>query len=227
MRTFLEVEGKMGPIPQPAISQYRPPQPDTNANVRKDNATEKRKRVVPTKRFRANTAAEPNEAAMCPPAKISKVPTNIKPPLQEGTSENRPPTLRRCPVCKSTPWPGAGKISGNLFEERNDWLLPPNYVGNNNVKDITSPKPPIKEEPKTEEQSFSSPKTEKCGWGPICSFCKNQEKEEEEDWDGNCQNQLQTQHQQKIQMPQAGCPQTVNYQRPQNFQKLNQGTSNE
>ena len=34
MRTFLEVEGKMGPIPQPASSQYRPPQPDTNPNVR-------------------------------------------------------------------------------------------------------------------------------------------------------------------------------------------------
>ena len=49
MRTFLEVEGKMGLIPQPTNSQYRPPQPDTNPNVRKDKATEKRKRTVPTK----------------------------------------------------------------------------------------------------------------------------------------------------------------------------------
>ena len=48
MWTFLEVEGKMGPIPQPASSQYRPPQPDTNPNVRKDKATEKRKRAAPT-----------------------------------------------------------------------------------------------------------------------------------------------------------------------------------
>ena len=31
MKTFLEVEGRMGPIPQPASTQYRPPQPDTNA----------------------------------------------------------------------------------------------------------------------------------------------------------------------------------------------------
>ena len=91
---------------------------------------------------------------------------------------------------------------------------------------ITSPKPPIKEEPKTEEQSFTTPKTEKCGWGPNCPFCKNQEKEEE-DWDGNHQNQLQTQPQQKIQMPQARCPQTLNHQRPKNFQKLNQETSND
>ena len=87
---------------------------------------------------------------------------------------------------------------------------------------VTIPKPPIKEEPKTEEQSFTNPKTEKCGWGLNCPFCRNQEKEEE-DWDGNCQNHLQTQAQQKIQMPQARCPQTLNYQRPQNFQKLNQG----
>ena len=47
MKTFLEVEGKMGLILQPTSSQYRPPQLDTNPNVRKDNATEKRKRAVP------------------------------------------------------------------------------------------------------------------------------------------------------------------------------------
>ena len=43
MQAFLEVEGKMGPIPQPTSNQYRPPQPDTNPNVRKDKAAEKRK----------------------------------------------------------------------------------------------------------------------------------------------------------------------------------------
>ena len=54
-----------------------------------------------------------------PPVTISKAPTNIKPQVQEGTSENRPPPLEDASVCESTPWPGAGKISGNLFEERN------------------------------------------------------------------------------------------------------------
>ena len=162
MRTFLEVEGKMGPIPQPASSQYRPPQPDTNPNVRKDKATEKRKRVVSTKRFRANTVSKPSEAAVCPPATISKAPTNIEPQAQEGT-DNRPPPLEDAPVCKSTPWPDAGKISGNLFEERKDWLLPPNYLNNDNkdTTSISSSKPPIKEEPKIEEQSFTSQKTDK------------------------------------------------------------------
>ena len=43
MKTFLEVVGKIGPIPQPTSSQYRPPQPDTNPRVRKDNAAEKSK----------------------------------------------------------------------------------------------------------------------------------------------------------------------------------------
>ena len=49
MRTFLEVERKMGLILQPTSSQYRPPQLDTNPNVTKDKAMEKRKRAVPTK----------------------------------------------------------------------------------------------------------------------------------------------------------------------------------
>ena len=52
---------------------------------------------------------------------------------------------------------------------------------NNDHKKAMSPKATIKEEPKIGEQ-------EKCGWGPDCPFCKDQEKE---DWDGKHQNQLQ------------------------------------
>ena len=157
---------------------------------------------------------------------ISKAPTNIKPQTQEVTPDNRPPPLEDAPVHESTPWPNVGKISGNLYEERKDWLLPPNYLNNNNkdTTSITSPKPPIKEVPKIEEQSFTSPRTDKCGWGPNWPFCKNQEKEE--DWDGNCKKQLQqkTPPQQEVQMPLARCPQTLSYQRSQNSQRLNQET---
>ena len=156
----------MGPIPQLASCQFRPPQLDTNPNVRKDKAPEKRKKVVPTKRFRANRAAEPKEAVVHSSTTISKAPTNIKLQVQEGTSENRSPPLEDVPVHKSIPWLGAGKISGNLFEERSNWPLPPIYLDNKNAKDvigITRPKPSIKEEPKAEEQSFTNPKTEKCG----------------------------------------------------------------
>ena len=101
MRTFLEVEGKMGSIPQPTSSQYRPSQLDTNPNVRKENAAEKRKRAVPTKRFRPSTAPKPSKTAMHPPATVSKAPINVK--LQTDASENRPPPLENAPVCKSTP----------------------------------------------------------------------------------------------------------------------------
>ena len=78
MKTFLEVEGKMGPIPQPTNSQYRPPQLDTNPNVRKDNATEERKRAPPTKRFRPSSAPKHSVTAACPPATVSKTPVNVK-----------------------------------------------------------------------------------------------------------------------------------------------------
>ena len=72
MKTFLEVEGKMGPAPDPvptlAVSQFRPPLPNTNPNIRKDNATEKRKRTVP-KRFRP----------------MASKPTAMHPPLPEAS----------------------------------------------------------------------------------------------------------------------------------------------
>ena len=59
---------------------------------------------------------------------------------------------------------GAGKMSGNLFEDRN-WLLPKNYLAtenkNGSMTGVTSPRPPLKEEPKTGEQD-TSPKAEKC-----------------------------------------------------------------
>ena len=115
-------------------------------------------------------------------------------------------------------------MSGNLLQERKDCLLPPNYLnnGNKDTTSVASPKPYIKEEPKTGEQSIISPRAEKYGWRPNCPFWKNQE----EDRDGNHQKQLQqkTSPQQEIQMPQARCPQTLNYQRPQNSQKPNQET---
>ena len=79
MRTFLEVEGKMGPIPQPASGQYRPPQLDTNTNVRKDKAAEKRKRAVPTKRFSPSAVSRPSEAAAHLPVTILKTSTNDRP----------------------------------------------------------------------------------------------------------------------------------------------------
>ena len=131
----------MGPIPAP-ISQL----PDTNPNIRKNNAAEKWKRATP-KKFRPETPK----------------PTTVNLPLPEAPPKpkNDAP-LPSIPVHESTPWPGTGKMSGNLFEDRN-WLLPPNYLDNgkenkteNELKaatNVTSPKPQFKEEEsKTDEQ---------------------------------------------------------------------------
>ena len=135
MKTFLEVENKMGPIPTPD-SQFRPPLPDTNPNIKKDNVTEKRKRATPKKKFRPATFK----------------PAAVHLPLPEA-----PPKLTpSVPARKSTSWPGTGKMSGNLFDNRN-WLIPQNYLPSKdreeNMTGITSPKPPIKEnDPKINEQ---------------------------------------------------------------------------
>ena len=84
------------------------------------------------------------------------------------------------PVREDTSWPGTGKISDNLFEDRN-WLLLKDYLVVENKKEdatIATNKPPLKEEPEMEEQATSQ-KEEKCGWGSNCPFCKSQKKEGE------------------------------------------------
>ena len=68
-------------------------------------------------------------------------------------------------------------MSGNLFDDRN-WLLPKGYLATEDKKENTTTPSP-KEEPITKEHS-TSPKEEKCSWGPDCPFCKAQDKEGED-----------------------------------------------
>ena len=102
--------------------------------------------------------------------------------------------------------PGTGKMSGNLFEDRN-WLLPPNYLSNDNenknvsepknTASVTSPRPSVKEEePKIDDQ-------EKCSWGPDFPFCKSKKKEDES-------KPKQQETLPKVQKPQARRPNTLN-----------------
>ena len=186
----MEVEGTMGPSPVPA-NQFRPPLPNTNPNITKDNATEMRKTAVP-KRFR--------------PAAPKPTTTHLPLPEAPSKPKNDVPDSQPVPVYESTPWPGVGKMSGNLFEDRN-WLLPPNYLSSDNenkavseqkiTASVTSPRPSVKEEePKINDQ-------EKCGWGPDCPFWKSQKKEEES-------KPQQQETLPKIQKPQARRPNTLN-----------------
>ena len=132
---------------------------ETNPNFCKNDNVEKRKTATPKRKFRPAT---PKVTAMCPPL----------PQAPPKSSNNIPATIR-----EDTPWPGTGKMPGNLFDDRN-WLLPMGYLTIEDKKEdaIT---PSLKEEPKTKEHS-TSPKEEKCGWGPGCPFYKAQDKEGED-----------------------------------------------
>ena len=95
MKTFLEVEGNMGLIPVPVPgNQFRPPLPETNPNIRKNDVTEKRMRATPKKKFRPAT---PKITATCPPL-----------PEAPPKPNNSTPSV---PVREDTPWPSSGKMS--------------------------------------------------------------------------------------------------------------------
>ena len=121
MKTFLEVENKMGPIILAPANQYRPPLPETNPNVRKGNATEKRRTLTPERRFRPAT---PKATVTCLP-----LPQAPPKPNSNAAAASVPAMVRQ-----DTPWPGTGKMSGNLFKDRN-WLFPKDYLATEGEKE--------------------------------------------------------------------------------------------
>ena len=166
----------MGPIIPAPVSQFRPPLPETNPNIRKGDSTEKRRRASPKKRFRLAT---PKASMVCPPLlQTAATPraTTMCPPFLQTAPKPTNGADNVVTVREDTPWPGTGKMSGNLFEERN-WVLPKDCLAIEGKKeDATVTKPPLKEEPKMGEQTHKQ-KEEKCGWGPNCPFCKAQRKD--------------------------------------------------
>ena len=61
MKTYLEIERKLGPKPRTQSNQVRPPQPNTNPQVRTESkAIEKRKRLIPTKKYKVKVVARPD-----------------------------------------------------------------------------------------------------------------------------------------------------------------------
>ena len=193
-------------IPAPA-NQYRLPLPEMNSNVRKGNATKKRRTVTPKRRFRPAT---PKATATCSP--LPQAP----PKSNSNAATASVPTMVR----QDTPWPGAGKMSGNLFQDRN-WLLPKGYLASEREKEEMA-KPYPKEEDKMGEQD---PKEEKCGWESSYPLCKAQKKEANPP---HQQEPMESQQQQKpLPKPQAIRPNTLNMTRTkqqweQEMERLNE-----
>ena len=122
MKTFLEVENKMGPIIPAPFSQFRPPLPESNPNIRKGDSTEKRKGATPKKKFRS---ANPRATMACPPLlQATSKPIN--------SASSAPVTVR-----EDTPWPDTGKMLGNLSEERN-WVLSKDYLATEDKRRMLS-----------------------------------------------------------------------------------------
>ena len=95
MKTYLKLEGKLGPKSQSQPNQFRPPQPDNNLHVRKESkATEKRKTLIPTKKYKVKVVArpDPSNSTVQPPQTNAKAPVNSE-GQKPSTSENNPPPL--------------------------------------------------------------------------------------------------------------------------------------
>ena len=114
-------------------------------------------------------------------------------PQETSTGNDNPPPLKDIPARAGTPWPETGSASENLFESRSDWTIP------------LAPTPTPIVMPETRPHDTEIPCTtiapkqleEKCGWGPNCPICKNDD-QHEEDWDDDLQNQkLNAQHPQQ------------------------------
>ena len=156
MKTFLEAENKMGPVIPAPVSQFRPPLPETNPNIRKSDSTEKRKRAIPKKRFRPAT----------PKATVMHLPLLQTAPRPTNGASAAPGAVR-----EDTPWPSTGKMLGNLFVERN-WGIPKDYLAIEDKKeDATVANPPLIEESKTGGQT-SSQKEENVVGDLIVPFVK-------------------------------------------------------
>ena len=151
--------------------------------------TEKGKRLAPTKKFKVKVVARPNtnKATAQPLQANTKAPINTESQRTlTPTPKNYPPSLEDVPAHASTPWPEAGRMSGNLVEIRKDWPIPPA----NDTVTATTPKALIKIEPRVPSATVS--RLEQCGWGQNCPICKNVD----ENWDGD--DNLQDQSQQTL-----------------------------
>ena len=85
MKTYLELEGKLGPKPQSQTNQFRPPLPNTNPQIRKESKmAEKRKGLSPTKKLKAAAGSNPSNTTVQPSPESAPVnPKNQQTPTLE------------------------------------------------------------------------------------------------------------------------------------------------
>ena len=102
--------------------------------------TEKRKRLIPTKKCKVNVVARPDPGNATMQLSQKNAPVNLE-SHQPLTSENNPPPLEDAPVQVGTPWHKAGKMSGNLFKVKKNWPIPP--ATSTTTVTATNPKLPI------------------------------------------------------------------------------------
>ena len=181
MKTYLVLEGRLGPKFQPQSDQSRPTQPDTNPHVRRETkVTEKRKKLTPTKKYKVKVVARPKSKTSNTTAQLPFTTPNAsmnwerQNPPQEGTTDSNPPP-QKYPNSHWHPMAQSKKdVRKSLQVEEGLANLSYCYF-----------KPPIKIKPQTQEQATpcatDTPKAEKCECGPNCLICKNME----EDWDGD------------------------------------------
>ena len=155
MTTFLELEGKLGPQPQ-----FRPRQPNTNPNVRKDNkatTTGSKKRPAPTKRLRTKTTSTPNPTQVAMQIQVSPQVKTNEAKIQVLMTQNKHPLLES-PTHVSTPWPRTEDLWANLFELRKDWLVPLKDKSTNAVS-TASPNPHQERTQRTTDHQYYNDKT--------------------------------------------------------------------
>ena len=178
MRTYLELEGKLGPKPQPQTNPFRPPLPNTNPRQRKGSkATGERKRLSPIKKFKAVNSSNFGNITVQPPQESAP----INPESQQPTTlENNPTTTRRCPWSCRNSVAQSWKDVWQSFQDKEGLASTPSNNAPTNI--ITKSNPPtINTEPQGPNQPRPSPtatkqdstatKWEKCGWGPNCPIC--------------------------------------------------------
>ena len=94
IKTYLKLDGKLGLKPQSQSNLFGPPQPNTNPQVRKESkVTEKRKRLIPTEKYKVKVVTRPTKETVQPPQ------TNAQAPVNSGTqkiSTSEKPPIRKC-----------------------------------------------------------------------------------------------------------------------------------